>query len=165
MPLLHPQQPLPAPEGLRRTRFQEVEVHYSFCITIMSLIWFLIFISINPHSCSAMISSWLGMTSCCIAFFFFCCGWAPGFALTLHITDVFSSNFSVLNIIWCMDWLLDWFPCFGPYVCGVLDPCGNGHRQARLKKEEKSSWWEGKPSWAFPSRALSVGGDLIVTAL
>lgn len=106
MLLFHPQQPLPPPEWLRRRRLkqracsQEVDVHSGFCITIMSLSWFSIFISIKPHSCSAMISSWLGMSSCCIAFFFsfFFCGWAPGFTLTLPITDVFRSNFSVLNI-------------------------------------------------------------------
>lgn len=33
-------------------------------------------------------------------FFFFFCGWAPGFALTLHITDVFSFRCLCLIIIW-----------------------------------------------------------------
>lgn len=50
------------------------------------------------------------------------------------------------------DWLLDWIPCFVPYVCGALDTCNNGHRQARLEEEEKES-----------PPTLSVGGDLIVT--
>lgn len=135
----------------QHTPSQKVGLHYSFCITIMSLSWFSIFISINPHSCSTVISSWLGMTSCCIDIFFFSSGWAPAFALTLHITDVFSFKF--LSYYYMIsDWLLDWIPCFVPYVCGVLDTCDNGHRQACLEEEEKNS-----------PPTVSVGGDLIVT--
>lgn len=167
MPVLHS---LLTPEWLRWTRFQqrahsqEVDIHYGFCITIISLNWFSIFISINPHSCSTMISSWLEKISCCLAFF--CFLWVgPWFCLNIACNRCFQFKFLCIKYYTISDWSLDWFPCFVPYVCGVLDPSNSGHHQAHLKEEEKSSWGEAKPSWAFPSRALSVGGDPIVTAL